>query len=60
MSENYQDYEICLKLAMDNAKKRINLLNDTDKKCVLEEYKEWINDGFDKDTIFLIRDDPII
>jgi len=60
MSQNSRDYEICLKLAIDNAKKRINLLNDTDKKCVLEEYKEWINDGFDKDTIFLIRDDPII
>ena len=60
MSQNSRDYEICLKLAIDNAKKRINLLNDTDKKCVLEEYKEWINDGFDKDTIFLIRDDPFI
>ena len=60
MSQNSRDYEICLKLAIDNAKKRINLLNDTDKKWVLEEYKEWINDGFDKDTIFLIRDDPII
>ena len=60
MQENFEDYKLSINVALDNAKKRINLLNDTDKKCVLEEYKEWINDGFDKDTIFLIRDDPII
>ena len=60
MSQNFQDYEICIKLAIDNAKKRINLLNDIDKKCVLEEYKEWIKDGFSKNTVLLLRDDPII
>ena len=60
MSQNFQDYEICIKLAIDNAKKRINLLNDVDKKCVLEEYKEWIKDGFSRNTVLLLRDDPII
>ena len=45
MQENSNDYKFCIKLALDNAKKRINLLNNSDKKCVLEEYKEWINDG---------------
>jgi len=60
MSQNFQDYEICIKLAIDNAKKRINLLNDIDKKCVLEEYKEWINDGLNKHTVLLLREDPII
>ena len=60
MSQNFQDYEICIKLAIDNAKKRINLLNDIDKKCVLEEYKEWIKDGFSRNTVLLLRDDPII
>ena len=42
MQENSQDYEFCIKLALDNAKKRIDLLSSLDKKCVLEEYKEWI------------------
>ena len=60
MSQNFQDYEICIKLAIDNAKKRINLLDDIDKKCVLEEYKEWIKDGFSRNTVLLLRDDPII
>ena len=60
MQENFNDYEFCIKLALDNAKKRINLLEDSDKKCVLEEYKEWINDGLNNNTILLLRDDPII
>ena len=54
MKENSKDYKFCIKLALDNAKKRINLLDDSDKKCVLEEYKEWINDGLNKDAILLI------
>ena len=45
MQENSIDYKFCIKLALDNAKKRINLLDNFDKKCVQEEYKEWINDG---------------
>ena len=44
MKENSNDYRFCIKLALDNAKQRINLLDNSDKKCVLEEYKEWIND----------------
>ena len=40
MQENYKDYELCIKAALDNAKKRINLLESSDKKCVFEEYKE--------------------
>ena len=39
MQENSNDYKFCIKLALDNAKKRINLLDNSDKKCVLEEYK---------------------
>ena len=46
MQENSKDYELCIKLALDNAKKRISKLDNPDKKCVLEEYKEWIKDGF--------------
>jgi|TARA_A100001388_G_C28518069_1_gene379594 hypothetical protein len=60
MKENHKDYEICIKAALDNAKKRINLLDNSDKKCVLEEYKEWIKDGLNKHTVLLLREDPII
>ena len=60
MLENSKDFEICIKVALNNAKKRINLLDNSDKKCVLEEYKEWINDGLNKHTVLLIREDPII
>ena len=60
MKENYKDYEFCIKVALDNAKKRINLLDNSDKKCVLEEYKEWIKDGLSSHTVLLLREDPII
>ena len=60
MPDNSKDYKFCIKLAVDNAKKRINLLDNSDKKCVLEEYKEWIKDGLNKHTVLLLRDDPII
>ena len=60
MQENSNDFKFCINLALNNAKKRINLLDNFDKKCVLEEYKEWINDGLNKDTVLLLRDDPII
>jgi len=45
MLENSNDYKFCIKLALDHAKKRIDLLDSSNKKCVIEEYKEWINDG---------------
>ena len=60
MQENPKDHQFCIKLALDNAKKRINLLDNSDKKCVLDEYKEWINDGLNKQTVLLLREDPII
>ena len=60
MQEKSKDFKFCISLALDNAKKRINLLDNFDKKCVLEEYKEWINDGLNKHTVLLLRDDPII
>ena len=60
MDKNNKDYEFCIKVALDNAKKRIDLLNDSDKKCILEEYKEWIKDGLSKHTVLLLREDPII
>ena len=60
MKENYKDYELCINVALENAKKRISLLDSTDRKCVLEEYKEWIKDGLCNQTILLLREDPII
>ena len=60
MKEDFKNYESCIKLALDNAKKRINLLDNSDKKCVLDEYKEWINDGLNQHTVLLLREDPII
>ena len=60
MNENPQDCESSIKIALDNAKKRIKLLENSDKKCVLEEYREWINDGLNKHMVLLLREDPII
>ena len=57
---NSKDYEFCIKVALDNATKRIDLLEDFDKKSVLDEYKEWINDGINKHTVLILREDPII
>ena len=60
MKEQFKDYEFCIKEALDNAKKRIKELDNLDKKSVFEEYREWINDGLNKHTVLLLRDDPII
>ena len=60
MQENIKGYKFCIQLALDNAKKRINLLDNSNKKCVLEEYKEWMNDEVCNHTVILIREDPII
>ena len=60
MQENPKDYEFCIKVALDNAKKRIRILDNLDKKCILEEYNEWIKDGLSNHTVLLLRDDPII
>ena len=60
MQENSKDYKFCIELALDNAKKRIKLLDKSNKKCVLDEYKEWIKDGLNDHTVLLLRDDPII
>ena len=60
MKENSNDYKFSIRIALDNAKKRINLLEDSNKNCVIEEYREWLNDGLNKNTFLLLRDDPII
>ena len=50
MHEKSNDYQICINVALDNA----------DKKSVLEEYKEWINNDLNNYTVLLLREDPII
>ena len=60
MNGNSKDYKFCINEALNNAKKRINLLDKSNKECVIEEYKEWIKDGLSNQTILLLRDDPII
>ena len=60
MQENSNDYQICINEALDNAKKRINLLDKADKNSVLKEYEEWINDELNNYTVLVLRDDPII
>ena len=60
MKEKSKDYEICIEIALENAKKRIKFLDNSDKKCVLDEYREWINDGISNHTVLLLREDPII
>ena len=60
MEENFDSYEFCVKEALNNAKKRIKDLDISNKKCVLDEYREWINDGLSKQNILLLREDPII
>ena len=60
MKEDSKDYKFCINVALDNAKKRITILDNSDKKCILEEYREWINDGLSNHTVLLLREDPII
>ena len=60
MKKKSKDYELCIKLVLDNAKDRISVLENKDKKCVLDEYKEWIEDGLCNHTVLLLREDPII
>ena len=60
MSQDSKDYKFCIDLAIDNAKKRINLLDKMDQKCILDEYNEWIKEDFKYQSVLLLREDPII
>ena len=60
MQENPKSYERCINITLDNAKKRIKLLDGSDRECILKEYKEWIKDGLSNHTVLLLREDPII
>ena len=60
MKQDPPDYKFCINLAIDNAKKRIKLLEKMDQKCISEEYIEWLKDDVDYQSVLLIREDPII
>ena len=60
MKKDSLDYKLCINLAIENANKRIKLLENGDQECILEEYKEWLKDGVKYQSILLLRDDPII
>ena len=60
MKEDSIDYKFCINTAIDNAKKRISLLDKMDQKCIMDEYNEWIKEGFDYQSVLLLREDPII
>ena len=60
MKEDSRDIKFCINLAIDNAKKRIKIISKNDQKCILEEYKEWLKDGIDYQSVLLLREDPII
>ena len=60
MSEFAKDYKFCINIAIENAKKRINILDKIDSECIIEEYREWIKEGFDYQSVLLLREDPII
>ena len=47
-------------IALLHAFKRMRTLNGRDKLSLFEEYKEWIIDEYNTDSIFFIREDPII
>ena len=60
MLESSEDFVLSVKHALDNAKKRIRILENLDKKCLLEAYKEWIQDDLSNHQILIFREDPII
>ena len=60
MKDDSGDVKFCINLAIDNAEKRIKLLEDRDQKCIFEEYKEWLKETINYQSILLLREDPII
>ena len=60
MKKDFVDIEYGINLAIDNAEKRIKLLEKRDQKCIFDEYKEWLKESVDYQSILLLREDPII
>ena len=60
MKNNNDNFQLSIDVAFNNAKERISILKNLDRKSVLDEYKEWFSEGMHNDIVLLIRDDPII
>ena len=60
MKKDFIDYKFSIDMAIKNAKQRINLIDKNDQKCILEEYREWMKDDFDYQSVIFLREDPII
>ena len=60
MEKEHNYYSISIDLALKNLEKRLLILSKTEKKCLVEEYKEWLKFDFSLQTILFIREDPII
>ena len=59
-SNDSKEINSSIRIAVDNANKRIDLLSFSDRKCVIEEYKEWINGDLNQHKVLFLREDPII
>ena len=59
-SNDSREINSSIRIAVDNANKRIDLLSFSDRKCVIEEYKEWINEDINCHKVLFLREDPII
>tara|TARA_Y200000002_G_scaffold15376_1_gene12128 strand:- start:245 stop:427 length:183 start_codon:yes stop_codon:yes gene_type:complete len=60
MKKESVDIKFSINLAIDNAQKRIKSLEEKDQKSIMEEYKEWLKESVDYQSILFIREDPII
>ena len=60
MKKESIDIKFSINLAIDNAQKRIKSLEEKDQKSIMEEYKEWLKESVDYQSILLLREDPII
>ena len=60
MKKESIDIKFSINLAIDNAQKRIKSLEEKDQKSIMEEYKEWLKESVDYQSILFIREDPII
>ena len=57
---NEKGYHYCINLAILNARNRMKSLDNLDKQSLQQEYREWISDEFNYQSILLLREDPII
>ena len=60
MKKDSADIKFCIKMAIDNAEKRIKSLDKRNQKCIFDEYKEWLKESIDYQSILFLREDPII